>query len=129
MSSDRPTHFENSAPILRVADLPASVRYYVEVLGFRNADWGGDGFTCVTRDAAGIYLCRGAQGCAGTWAWIGVEDVGALYQEYQDRGARIHGPPRNYPWALEMHVEDPDGHVLRFGSEPLTDRPFDHWAD
>jgi hypothetical protein len=24
----------------------------------------------------------------------------------------------------EMHVEDPDGHVLRFGSEPMTDGPF-----
>ena len=27
-------------------------------------------------------------------------------------------PPENYPWACEMKVGDPDGHVLRFGSEP-----------
>ena len=33
-------------------------------------------------------------------------------------GAKIRVPPRNYPWALEMHVEDPDGHTIRFGSEP-----------
>jgi uncharacterized glyoxalase superfamily protein PhnB len=64
-----------------------------------------------------------------TWVWIGVEDVQALFVELKGRGARINHAPRNYPWALEMHVQDPDGHVLRFGSEPLSERPFDEWAD
>jgi len=129
MSLETKTKFEGSAPILRVANMRESVRYYVDVLGFQNADWGDEHFTSVNRDRAGIYLCQAAQGCAGTWAWIGVEDVQALYEEYKDRGARIRQPPRNYPWALEIHVEDPDGHVLRFGSEPKVDRPFEEWAD
>jgi hypothetical protein len=25
--------------------------------------------------------------------------------------------PTKYPWALEMQLEDPDGNVLRIGSE------------
>ena len=33
-------------------------------------------------------------------------------------------PLENYPWAYEMKVEDPDSHVLRFGSKPKEDRPF-----
>ena len=123
------TKFEGAAPILSVKDMSASVRYYVNVLGFGNADWGTEDFTSVSRDGAGIYLCRGAQGCPGTWAWIGVDDVAALYQEYRVSGAKTHGAPRNYPWALEMHVEDPDGQVLRFGSEPLADQPFESWAE
>jgi hypothetical protein len=109
--------------------MEVSLHYYVDVLGFRNAEWGSNDFTSVNRDAAGIYLCRGGQGCAGTWAWIGVEDVRLLYDEYRLTGAKVRHAPRNYPWALEMHVEDPDGHVLRFRSEPLADRPFDSWAD
>jgi catechol 2,3-dioxygenase-like lactoylglutathione lyase family enzyme len=121
--------FEGAAPILRVTDMEASVHYYVEVLGFRNAEWGSHDFTSVNRDRAGIYLCRGGQGCAGTWAWVGVEDAQLLYEEYLARGAKVRHAPRNYPWALELHVEDPDGHVLRFGSEPRTDRPFDAWRD
>ena len=121
------TRFEGAAPILRVSDMARSVQYYVDVLGFRNADWGGDDFTSVNRDLAGIYLCCDAQGCAGTWAWVGVEDVRALYEEYRASGAKIRQPPRNYEWALEMHVEDPDGHVLRFGSEPLPDQPFEQF--
>jgi catechol 2,3-dioxygenase-like lactoylglutathione lyase family enzyme len=103
---------------LRVEDLAQSVRYYVDVLGFRNADWGGDDFTCVSRDGASIYLCEGDQGQPGTWVWIGVEDVEALYEEYKAKHARILQPPENFPWACEMKVGDPDGHVLRFGSEP-----------
>jgi uncharacterized glyoxalase superfamily protein PhnB len=119
------TRFENSTPILKVADMAVSLRYYVEVLGFRNAPWGNEDFTCVNRDSAAINLCRSGQGRPGTWVWIGVEDVEALHAEYQASGARIRHPPQNYPWALEMKVEDPDGHVLRFGSEPRADRPFD----
>jgi catechol 2,3-dioxygenase-like lactoylglutathione lyase family enzyme len=125
MSHDRnKTLFERAEPILSVRDLPASLRYYVDVLGFTNADWGTDTFTAVTRDGAGLYLCQGAQGRPGTWAWIGVEDVGLLHHEYTASGATIRLSPHNYPWAYEMQVEDPDGHVLRFGSDPRTDQPF-----
>ena len=112
------TKFECANPILSVKEMARSVRYYVDVLGFTNAEWGGDDFTCVTRDNAGIYLAEGDQGQPGTWAWIGVEDVGALYEEYKAKGATILHPPENYAWALEMKIGDPDGHVLRFGSEP-----------
>jgi predicted lactoylglutathione lyase len=122
------TRFEGSAPILKVTDMSVSVRYYVDVLGFENADWGTDDFTSVIRDSAGIYLCRGAQGQPGTWVWIGVEDVAALHEEYIASGARIRRPPENYPWAYEMQVEDPDGHVLRFGSEPRSGLPFAAWS-
>ncbi|HET6670152.1 MAG TPA: glyoxalase superfamily protein [Pyrinomonadaceae bacterium] len=118
------TKFENATPILSVGDLVISVRYYVETLGFTSADWGSHIFTSVNRDRAGIYLCQGGQGRPGTWVWIGVEDVASLYEEYTASGAKILRPPQNYPWAFEMHVEDPDGHVLRFGSEPRSDRPI-----
>ena len=69
------TRFEHAQPILRVSDMKASLHYYVDVLGFRNAEWGSEDFTFVTLDGAGIYLCRGERGCAGTWAWIGVGDT------------------------------------------------------
>lgn len=113
-----PTRIERADPILRVADMARSLRYYVEVLGFTNAEWGSDDFTCVSRDAASIYLAEGDQGCAGTWVWVGVEDVRALHAELIATGATILEPPTKYPWALEMKVGDPDGHVLRFGSDP-----------
>ena len=110
--------FEHANPILCVADMKRSIRYYVGVLGFSNAEWGGDDFTCVTRDGANIYLSEGDQGHPGTWVWLGVDDVDALYEEYRGSGAQILQSPTNFPWAREMQVGDPDGHVLRFGSDP-----------
>jgi predicted enzyme related to lactoylglutathione lyase len=111
-------YFENSQPILRVENMQASLHFYVGQLGFLNAPWGDDDFTSVNRDSAGIYLCRGGQGRGGAWIWIGVEDVEQLEQELRAHGVAIRMPPTNYPWALEMQVADPDGNVIRFGSEP-----------
>ena len=116
--TDTRVGFEGSTPILRVEDMGASVRYYVDVLGFKNATWGTDTFTCVTRDRAGIYLCLRDQGAGKAWAWVGVDDAERLHQEYQASGAKIRMAPTNYSWALEMQVEDLDGNVLRLGSEP-----------
>lgn len=50
--------------------------------------------------------------------------MGCLYEEYTESGAMILHAPINYPWGYEMKVHDPDGHVLRFGSEPRQDLPF-----
>ena len=109
---------EGIQPILRVADMQASLRFYVDVLGFSNASWGTDDFTSLKRPGGEIYLSRGDQGRGGAWIWIGVDDVERLHAQLTGRGIPIRLGPTNYPWALEMHVEDPDGNVLRFGSEP-----------
>jgi catechol 2,3-dioxygenase-like lactoylglutathione lyase family enzyme len=114
---------ENTVPILSVRDIRISVAYY-DRLGFERASW-GDTFTSVGRDGWGMYLCEGGQGQPGTWVWIGVNDVEALYEEFQAQAAKIILPPTNYPHALEMRVEDPNGHVLRFGSGPKEDESFE----
>ena len=119
MSNSANVHFEGSSPILRVENMQAALDFYVGKLGFQNATWGWDGFTSVNRDRAGIYLCRGGQGRGGAWVWIGVEDATKLHAELVAKGVAIRMPLTNFDWALEFQVEDPDGNVLRFGSEPL----------
>jgi catechol 2,3-dioxygenase-like lactoylglutathione lyase family enzyme len=121
--------FEGVTPILRVRSLSTSIDYYVNVLGFR-LDWEDPGiFASVSRDRCSVFLCEGDQGNPGTWLWIGVGDVESLYEDYHSKGARVRHQPTNYPWAYEMQIEDPDGHVLRFGSEPKTDQPIGEWLD
>jgi predicted enzyme related to lactoylglutathione lyase len=110
--------FERCEPILRVENMEASLKFYVDLLGFRNAPWGTNDFTHVARDQAGIYLCRQNQGLGKAWIWVGVEDTEKLHEEYKARGVKIRMAPTNFPWALEMQVEDPDGNVLRLGSDP-----------
>jgi catechol 2,3-dioxygenase-like lactoylglutathione lyase family enzyme len=126
--SDQPqsrgaTCVEAIIPILNVRSVLASIRYYVDVLGF-TLDWSwGDGeeFASVSRDGQAIMLCQGGQGQAGTWLWIGVEDIEPLFAEYCSKGVTFRQKPTNHPWAYEMVIEDPDGHILRIGSEPLPE--------
>jgi len=41
------TRFEHAHPILCVADMKVSRRYYIDVLGFTEAASGGDDFTLI----------------------------------------------------------------------------------
>jgi predicted enzyme related to lactoylglutathione lyase len=121
--------FECVTPILRVRDLSASIDHYVRVLGFK-LDWEATGIIAsVSRDGCAIMLAEGDQGNFGAWVWIGINDSEALFREYTAKGATVRHPPTNYPWAYELQIEDPDGNVLRFGSEPKQDEPFGPWRD
>ena len=80
MADSNPTQvrFECITPILRVENMQRSLEFYVQALGFQNAEWGTDDFTSVTKEEAGIYLCRGTQGLGRAWIWVGVDDVEKL---------------------------------------------------
>jgi uncharacterized glyoxalase superfamily protein PhnB len=127
-----PIAFHRSTPILRVADLEASLNYYIGVLGFQMnwRDDDGDSFASVSRDHCQLFLSVGDQGNPGSWMWIGVSDADALHEELLAKGARVRHPPTNYPWgSRELHIEDPDGNVLRLGSENKPGQPLGDWLD
>lgn len=116
-------------PILRVENLDASLAYYTGALGFK-IKWNAGGFASIGRDNCSLMLAEGEQGHAGTWMWIGVSDAEVLHAEFSANGAKIRQGPTNFPWgSLEMQVTDPDGHVLRFGSDAKKDIPFGPWMD
>jgi catechol 2,3-dioxygenase-like lactoylglutathione lyase family enzyme len=116
---------ENIAPILYVIDMAESLKFYVDILGFKKAPWGGDAFTSVNHGNGGIYLCKGTQGQPGTWIWIGFNgDIVALHEQLKSKGVTIKLPPTNFYWAYEMQVLDPDRHVIRFGTDPNDKEPY-----
>jgi hypothetical protein len=117
-----------ATPILRVAGVRASTSYFVDVLGF-SIDWEYETITSVSRDRCTIFLCQGDQGMPIAWMWIGVADVEALHDELAAKGANVRQPPTNFPWALEIQIEDLDGNVLRLGSDPIEGRPYGPWKD
>jgi catechol 2,3-dioxygenase-like lactoylglutathione lyase family enzyme len=117
-------------PVLNAKDISASRQFYVGLLGFTEADWGHDDFTCVINGKSSIYLCKEGQGQPGTWIWMGIDgDLYELHQALLRANAKVLLPPTNFSWALEMQIEDPDGHVLRIGTDPDNNKPFEDIKD
>ncbi|MDE0184484.1 MAG: hypothetical protein OXP71_03385 [Candidatus Poribacteria bacterium] len=78
------TKFACIIPVFNFKNVPASIDYYVKVLGFKKDwDWRDPpGFGSVSRGHCHIILCHGDHGQAATWTWISVEYVEKLYEEY-----------------------------------------------
>lgn len=119
--------FGGVTPVLRVADVSASVDYYTRALGFhlnfKFPDETAPFFASISRGRSNLFLCEGDQGNPGSWVWIDGVNVETVYDEYRASGAKIHNPPTNYEWALEMQVEDLDGNVsdlIRERTSPLA---------
>ena len=124
--SQQPVMFTEGCPILNVKNVPVSLDYYCNTLGFQDVfHWSREDappwtFAQVRRGNFFVYLSQQAQGGTGMWMSLGlasVEDLAALYQEYQAKAAKIIEPPTDKQWAMrEMLVADVDGHILRIGA-------------
>ena len=92
-------------PIVRVADLAASIEYYVNRLGFKVL-WGYPEekhtyFASIARGKCNLFLCAGDQGHPGSWVWIDGKNVDALYEEFMDRARRFAILPQITPGRLK----------------------------
>lgn len=122
--------FTEGHPILNVKNVTVSLDYYCNTLGFQDVfHWSREDappwtFAHVRRGNFFVYLSQGAQGGPGMWMYLNLaslEDLAALYQEYQAKAAKIVEPPTDKPWAMrEMLIEDVDGHILRIGTPSHT---------
>lgn len=110
--------FEKSISILYCADLKKSLDYYVNKLGFEEKwEWQDPPpFGGVVKNDVELFFCEKGQGHPGTWLSIVVDNVDAYYESIKDKGAKIISAPESQKWNMrEMLVEDPDGHIIRFG--------------
>ena len=121
-----------ASPVLLVADLDRAVTFYRDGLGFECEVYGDPpDFVVASRDVAVILLAlaRDRDRLVPNWqivektvdAYIRVDDADAIYEEFQERGARIDYTIYDAPHGFrEFGVQDPDGHDIAFG-QPLGD--------
>jgi catechol 2,3-dioxygenase-like lactoylglutathione lyase family enzyme len=106
-------------PIFSVRDLQASLRFYTDVLLFdKRWEWGDPpDYACVALGDAELFLCQDGQGQPGTWLYLFIDGIDEYCEAIRKRGADIVSGPADEPWGMrEIHVRDPDGHVLRVGT-------------
>jgi uncharacterized glyoxalase superfamily protein PhnB len=124
--SQQPVGFTEGHPILNVKNVTVSLDYYCNALGFQDVfHWSHEDtppwtFAQVRRGNFLLYLSQQAQGGPGMWMYLNLaslEDLDALYQEYQAKAVKIIEPPTDKLWAMrEMLIEDVDEHILRIGA-------------
>lgn len=119
--------------LLQVFDMPTSVRFYRDVLGFqvvetseRNGDqfdWGllrlgdaeimiGTAYDEHERPAAPDAVRVAAHG--DTILYFGCPDVDAAYRHLQAQGLNVEEPKVAYYGMKQLYVTDPDGYGLCF---------------
>lgn len=109
--------------VIAVPDLERSAAYYRDVLGFEVHEIGDPGWRFLRRDRCIIMAgeCPDAiapleLGDHSYFAYLEVDDVDRIHQEFRAKGADILAPPRDEPWGMrEFGVRTVDGHRIRFG--------------
>lgn len=112
--------------ILAVQNLTISTEFWMSTLGFdRDFGDGSDGWSWLSRDGFAVGLGECANEPAASTlgdhsyvAYVTVDDVDALYEEFRARGATLQAAPLTKPWGMrEFGLRTPDGHRITFGAE------------
>ena len=118
----------STAPVLLVRDVVASAEHYRDALGFSYARFWGDPpkFVILERDGLRLMLNQAPSGTsivpywkvdAGIWnVYYWVDDVDALFAEFNARGAKIDYGLDDKPYGIrEFGIQDLDGYDIGFG--------------
>ncbi len=110
--------------VLAVNDLARSADFYISQLGFRTL-WAEGGWHFLLRDTTHIMLgeCPDDQpasdvGCHSYFAYLDVENIDLLYEEFQSKQVAILSEIENKPWGQrEFSIRTIDGHRITLGEE------------
>jgi hypothetical protein len=115
------------APQFFTLDIPATLAYYQDKLGFECLSTWHDPpvYAIVARDQHAIHFRCAEPPTANPDkypdelldAYLFIDDADALYAEYATRGVEFARRLANMPWELrEFVVKDCDGRLLAFGA-------------
>ena len=116
-----PGGLTDSAAVLPVDNLAATLEFYEEKLGFKAVYTYGDPphYAILMRDEVSIHMAEREdttteiQPCS---VYIYVTDVDAIYKEYKSKKLEMFLPPEDQGYGMrEFEVPDINGHFLTFG--------------
>jgi len=115
--------FQSLRPMLRTKDLPATLQFWTERLGFTCAGFSAaDGWASLCRDSVSLMIATpNAHVPFETATFTGsfyfnVDNVAALWTQLKDH-ARIAYPMEDFEYGMrEFAIYDNNGYLLQFGS-------------
>ncbi|HEU5179864.1 MAG TPA: VOC family protein [Candidatus Polarisedimenticolia bacterium] len=121
--------YQSAVPVLQVANVEASVRWYIDVLGFVPQTFPQNppfSFAMLRRDGAEIMLQCGERGKDGgpdpefLWSvYLRIGDA-AVLEVAAAAGTKtqlLRGPERMFYGLVEFEICDPDGYRICVGGE------------
>jgi GNAT superfamily N-acetyltransferase len=118
-SGDQPV-FSHAEPVLAVADVAETIRYWQEVLAFPNKWTGGDPpvHGAVSWHGAHVQFTRHAERAKrseGNYVWIRVQHLDELHKIHRERQADIVDELQKRPWGLHDYIiRDNNGYQIIF---------------
>ena len=113
----------DSFPILLVADLRASIRFYTDLLGFElryafpSADEPQFVSLAIEGGKLGLGATDGPVESGSTSIWLYADDVDATVADLRGANVRVVAEPADQPWGERVaSVADPDGYVIHIGA-------------
>jgi catechol 2,3-dioxygenase-like lactoylglutathione lyase family enzyme len=115
---------QSTAFVLAVPDSSATADWFVEALGFERV-FETPGWVFVRRGGCVLMLgsCPDALaprdlGDHNYFAYVTVDSIDALYDEFDERNVETIFPPTDRDWGKrEMAVRTPDGHRIMFAQK------------
>lgn len=112
-----------AAPQLPTGDINVSAAFFADRLGFEVVSrYPEHGHVILRRGAAEVHFWQAPSDQAAreiayqSSCYVRVENLQALFEELQQRGAPFRYELKVQPWGmLEMQIDDPYGNAIRFG--------------
>lgn len=116
---------ECTIPVLPVASLTRSIRFYTKKLGFK-LEWRGTVVCAVSREGSSIMLrqTNRREKTAPVWVWVGLSSD-RLFTTFRTKRVKMLQEPMNHSWGYDTMFADPDGNVLWLGTDRKRDLPLD----
>lgn len=129
------------APLLEVFDMPASIHFYRDVLGFELVTTSpGNGWALLRLNGVELMLNTAYEdgerplapdparvaGHADTALFFGCEDLDGAYRHLRANGLNVKEPVTRDYGMKQLYVTDPDGYGLCF-QWPATQHAYDQW--
>jgi catechol 2,3-dioxygenase-like lactoylglutathione lyase family enzyme len=112
-------------PLLHVSSSEAAEEFYCAGLGFRRhsayrpGDRADPCYMVLVRDDAWLHVSSfPGDGISGNGAFVVVDDLDGLHEEFLRKGVVVDLPPTEQSWGnREMYVRDPDRNRICFARD------------